>query len=96
MSRAGDLMARLENVARKLGMELEECLAVLEGKHPKLSVTEKDTAKVNPPIPAAPSAGGVQAENPAENPTTSGAAAASVAAQNQAAAGSTGSVGAEE
>lgn len=71
MSRLQDAINRLELVARKMEMSIEDALLVLEGRHPTHVVTQKYKE-----VPVATSA---VASSPAEavNPTTSGPAVAS-------------------
>lgn len=99
MSRVHEVLNRLELVAKKMMLSLEEVLDVLEGKHPTLGVTEKPA---NPTAPTVEAGGQVSdtlpinsagetviAGSPTENPTISGPADASDSAPGQPSADST-------
>lgn len=58
MSRISNLIERIEKLARKFGMSIEEVIDILEGKHPTHCVVVKDP---------------VDEKGAAENPTASGA-----------------------
>src|ERR1700679_3969306 len=91
------VMNDLELAAKKLEISIEDAVAILLGKHPTHQVTTKPLPSVNTenatvtPAKPTPGEGGTLA-----NPISSTAADASVAAQNQQAAGSTESSGANE
>ena len=54
MSRISDLVERIEKLARKFGMSIEEVVDILEGKHPTHCVTVKPEPVAENPTPAAP------------------------------------------
>ena len=45
MSRSGDVLNRLELVAKKLGMSIEEAVSILENAHPHHRVIPKETSE---------------------------------------------------
>ncbi len=61
MSRLNDIINRLELIAKKMEMSIEDAVAVLEGKHPTHVVVQKYK----------------EVEGQAENPTASGATSSS-------------------
>lgn len=52
MSRIGDLLNRLELAAKRLGVEIEEAVSILEGKHPLHMVVMHATKLQTTPTPA--------------------------------------------
>lgn len=89
MSRISELLERLEAVAKRLGVSVEDAILILEGRHPTQTVVQKykDVA------PAAASAVKSTADGTQANPIISGPAAVSAGSQVSNAA-TTGAVGA--
>jgi hypothetical protein len=109
-NRLQEVMNGLELAAKKLEISIEDAVDILLGKHPTHCVTPKPLPKVNveawesdtaegaaetnsTPSASAPSAVSSEVGNPTSTSTTVGA---SVAAENQSAAGSTVSGGDDE
>lgn len=55
MSRMSDLLNRIELVAVKLGMSIEEAVSILEGKHPTHQIKQVLAPVENPTVGAATS-----------------------------------------